>query len=1286
MLDFQAHAFFHFWMSQKLLSLAALGLLLSVSASADIHVDNDSGAPGYTETGSWTTTANVGAGYNGGSYRYTQFTSPPSTAVWRPTITAPGYYETWAIFRRGSDRTSNAPYTITHADGVSTASVDQTGPFSGELGNGFLGSYRLEAGDAATVTLRNNGGTGVYIADTILFRPDPGPAITGLRRAPLYPQADGPFAALAVVTDGGGVQGAEVHWAASPSGMTGIATAADDGLRMDGKAGDGLYGALLPGFPAGETVTFHFRATDNVGTQTTSTATDVTIGVSASFDLRVNEIVASNAGSSLDLDFGESGDWVELVNIGPDTADLTSMTLSDSQGNPTKWSFPPGTTLPAGDYLLVYCDNYDVAENDLHTNFALSAGGEAVVLYDTRTASVVDQIVFPALGSDEAYARIPDGTGAFENTIITTPLAPNQAGQRGAAPVFSVPSGLYATPFAVSITAPGATEIRYTTDGREPTAASPLYTAPLPVSATSGIRAKAWYPAPLNPSLPATASYLFDAVANRTIPVLNIIMDPDDLFSTATGIYANFSERGENWERPAYAVFMNPDGSQVTESGVGIRINGGTSRSAAKKSFRLHLRNSYGRSSWNLPWLSRTTAAGFNNLVLRANNNDGIVNQLSSQINQVTFFRDQAMRHWHEDSGALGVDGFFCALYLNGQYWGLYNPCERVTDDYMAAKVGGADWDVVKGTWNSTVKYHTEVLDGDLTAWNAFLAWLDGSDLSTPEGLAQLKGRIDYRGFLKYFALNIIGQNEDWPQNNWIATRARGNAAARWMFHENDAEWALGIRPQGYVSDTIVWAQGQNFMLSPSHNGTIAPLSKLFNGNNLDPNRTSDVNGILDNPEGRRDFISAVEEILNFEFSPAVSIPKVDAYAALIQTEVPRESARWSANMIISASAFNASWPVAVNTMRTFLTNRPAHVRSLMASKFGIAGTRVITFQKSGTGDGRLQVYGRLVDLPWTGTFFDSSTLELAAIADAASQFSGWSGDITSAPAAISHNVVAGGQQTVTLDFSPYTVTDTPNSVIINEYWVNDNGTAYPMVPGGIQGSWIELLVVKPSTDLRGWRLTNNPTLATKGTSEDGDGSLIFPNHPGLSALPAGTIVLVVPVVNATNTASFPQDDVEASDRRIILYRGNGNLDAATDPGFAIGTSNAAITLLAPGPTDSFADDIGIDFIAEGSSITPASFFGAASPPVAFPNPFSGIGGDDGAFFTNDPLGGFDNDDGTDTNTNDALPGPGGWVVDPPAAFSGDAAGTNVLTPGGPNTGQDLQPLINASVADWQLL
>ena len=111
--------------------------------------------------------------------------------------------------------------------------------------------------------------------------------------------------------------------------------------------------------------------------------------------------------------------------------------------------------------------------------------------------------------------------------------------------------------------------------------------------------------------------------------------------------------------------------------------------------------------------------------------------------------------------GERAADGFFVALYLNDQYWGIYNVTERITDTFMEDTFGGEDWDIIKGTWNFATKFFTISIDGDLPDWNNFLEWLPSSDLSTDADFNILKQKIDYQNFLNFFALNIICQNED---------------------------------------------------------------------------------------------------------------------------------------------------------------------------------------------------------------------------------------------------------------------------------------------------------------------------------------------------------------------------------------------------------------------------------------------------------------------------------------------------------------------------------------------
>lgn len=132
---------------------------------ADGLVDNDAGAPGYTETGSWTTSA--ASGYAGLGYRYvaTDATSETATATWTIPVAKPGLYPVFVCYRAGSNRTTAATYRIEHGGGLTTAVVDQT---LDNLTWGHLGNFWFTPAQGARITLSNlSAAPGVCVADTV---------------------------------------------------------------------------------------------------------------------------------------------------------------------------------------------------------------------------------------------------------------------------------------------------------------------------------------------------------------------------------------------------------------------------------------------------------------------------------------------------------------------------------------------------------------------------------------------------------------------------------------------------------------------------------------------------------------------------------------------------------------------------------------------------------------------------------------------------------------------------------------------------------------------------------------------------------------------------------------------------------------------------------------------------------------------------------------------------------------------------------------------------------------
>lgn len=437
------------------------------------------------------------------------------------------------------------------------------------------------------------------------------------------------------------------------------------------------------------------------------------------------------------------------------------------------------------------------------------------------------------------------------------PATPGSVNNSGAADVIvplsvSHERGFYAAPFNLVLSTPTPdVTIRYTTNGSPPTATTgQVYTSPLPIAATTTLRAAAfrdgYLPTPIE-----SHTYLFvDDVAQQTASgalaagfpatwgstgadygldpdvigpgdlfggqyaasirddlraagTLSIVLRTDDMFG-ASGIYSNPDSRGSAWERPTSVEYFPADGSEGFQIDAGIRIQGGAFRShglTLKKSFRLAFRDSYGAGKLRYPFFGDDATDEFDALVLRANSNDAWNFWGGSNVQ---YLRDQWGRSTQLAMGQPSAHGNFVHLYINGQYWGLYNPSERPNHAFAATYFGGDkdNWDAINSgsavngstaAWNTMISLASAVNTTNAAASDAAYQQLqgnnaDGTDSPTREDYLDVDNLIDY------MIVNLYGGNSDWPHKNYWVGRERGPNSTGFKFFMWDSEWSLGIQ------------------------------------------------------------------------------------------------------------------------------------------------------------------------------------------------------------------------------------------------------------------------------------------------------------------------------------------------------------------------------------------------------------------------------------------------------------------------------------------------------------
>jgi hypothetical protein len=122
----------------------------------------------------------------------------------------------------------------------------------------------------------------------------------------------------------------------------------------------------------------------------------------------INEWMASNSTTIQDPDDLDFDDWFELFNAGGTAVDLGGYVLTDDVFAGDRTTIPPGTIIPAHGFLLVWADNENATNGQLHVSFRLSADGELIALY-APDGSLVDSVTFGASARDVSGGRIPDG-------------------------------------------------------------------------------------------------------------------------------------------------------------------------------------------------------------------------------------------------------------------------------------------------------------------------------------------------------------------------------------------------------------------------------------------------------------------------------------------------------------------------------------------------------------------------------------------------------------------------------------------------------------------------------------------------------------------------------------------------------------------------------------------------------------------------------------------------------------------------------------------------------------
>ena len=649
----------------------------------------------------------------------------------------------------------------------------------------------------------------------------------------------------------------------------------------------------------------------------------------------INEYSASNFDSHLD-NYGEYEDWVELYNTTNSDIDLNGWSLTDKPANLPKWSFTGSFIISANSVAIVYCSGRDELVGGVaHTNFKITQtkAGEVFVLSDA-SGNIIDSA--RAIPAQKSHSRGRDVNGGSSWSVFTT-ATPNTSNtgamlEYAPVPIFSQSSGYYSAPFDLTLSCADPNAILYyTTDGSKPDNSANLYTGPFNISSTSVVKAVAYSTNGLVP--PSFIDYhTFFINDTHTVPILSVSGD-----SVAVLIEDGLQNIGSWWNgtphEPQGTIEWFDKNGVLIDKGTGeFNKHGNDSWAYDQRGFDYVMRDQFGYNHALQDKVFDTKSREkFQRVIVKAAANDNYPAAFGSSGGHI---RDAYIHHLSQLAD-LRLDERStksCILYLNGEYWGVYEMREKVDDHDFTDYYYDQDKNNLQylKTWGNTwIEYGGAQAQTD---WDNLKNYITTNSMANQANYQTVKSQYNTGSIIDYFLLNSYVVCGDWL--NW------------------NTAWWRGLDTNGEKKKWryTLWDMDNTFDHGTNYTG-IPTMS--VNADPCDPSTLSDPGGqghipiwneLLNNSDFFDDYLNRWQDLANGYLSCDTMIAILDSMINVIDPEMPRQIAKWGGTY--------TEWQSNVQDIRDFINARC----SIMNAGFGpcypaLSGPHNVTVEIIGIGE-----------------------------------------------------------------------------------------------------------------------------------------------------------------------------------------------------------------------------------------------------------------------------------------------------------------------------------------------
>ncbi len=674
----------------------------------------------------------------------------------------------------------------------------------------------------------------------------------------------------------------------------------------------------------------------------------------------INEYSCANLKSFPD-NFAKHGDWIELYNAGDAEVNVAGYYLSDNLSKPQKWEIPDatGSTIPAKGFMIFWATKRDTAiDGHFHTNFTLKQTKkkkETIVLSNTA-GEKIDEIKISIHQVEHSMGRTTDGAATW--SVFKEPTlkaSNNESTPYSYAPraVLSKVAGFYSSQVTVEISgAEQNQEIRYTLDGSFPEATSSLYSDAINITSTTVLKARIFSSEnDVLPGLMQYATYFIDV--SHTLPVISVTGNQMlDLVNDITPLV-----------RPTGTFEYFQNDTLSTRAAGEYNKHGQDSWVCDQRSIDFISRDEMGDNhSLKGKLFHISDRKKFQRIILRASGDDNYPCGHNPSNNGSAHMRDGFIQNLVKRDG-LHLDVRLSernVVYINGQYWGVYEIRENVDDhDYTKYYYKQSRYDLQYIlTWGRTwVGYGGEKAYSD---WKECYNFIIDNDMTVQTNYDSVKSMFNVKSFVDYILVNSFTVCTDWLNYNvawWRGLNPKGNHK-KWGYTlwDNDATFAFYINYTG-LSDT-------------SANALPCNPEGLDNSYSDPEGHIKMLNKLNENEEFHQYYVGRQADLLNTTFGSENMLGYFDEYMAIIEPEMAQHAIRWNGTY--------DEWKANAARLRNFIVRRTTALETGISSCYDLSGPYDLTITSSHPNQTKVKVNSlKIENFPWTGKYYEGMDTKL---------------------------------------------------------------------------------------------------------------------------------------------------------------------------------------------------------------------------------------------------------------------------------------------------------------------